>query len=52
MSEVRAIVNNLKPGKAAGHDSIVNEALKESGDNFLEMLTTLYNRVLNQSTVP
>ena len=52
VSEVRAIVNNLKPGKAAGHDSIVNEALKESGDNFLEMLTTLYNRVLNQSTVP
>ena len=51
-TEVRSIINNLKPGKAAGHDEVVNEALKGAPPSFIEKLTCLFNRVKDQSKVP
>ena len=51
-AEVSSIINKLKGGKAAGHDDIVNEALKEAPESFVHMLTTLFNRVQEQSEVP
>ena len=50
--EVKDIIGNLKRGKAAGHDDIVNEALKEAPESFIEKLTVLFNRVKDQSQVP
>ena len=52
LKEVMSVINSLKPGKAAGHDSLVNEALKHAPPLFHQHLTTLYNRVMNQSQVP
>ena len=51
-AEVSSIINKLKGGKAAGHDEILNEALKEAPESFVHMLTTLFNRVQEQSEVP
>ena len=52
IKEVKIIIENLKTGKAAGHDGIVNEALKEAPDSFVNRLTVLFNRVKDQSQVP
>ena len=49
---MKIIIENLKTGKAAGHDGIVNEALKEAPDSFVNRLTVLFNRVKDQSQVP
>ena len=50
--EVKGIVEDLKTEKAAGHDDIVNEALKQAPDSFFDKLTVLFNRVKDQSQVP
>ena len=50
--EVKSVINTLKDGKAAGHDHIPNEALKNAPDSFLRHLIVLFNRVKDQSTVP
>ena len=52
LQEVMSVVNSLKPGKAAGHDDLVNEALKNAPVIFHTHLTILYNRVMSQSEVP
>ena len=52
LQEVMSVIKDLKPGKAAGHDDLVNEALKYAPSVFHQHLTTLYNRVLNQAQVP
>ena len=52
VSEVRSVIDGLKFGKAAGHDDVVNEALKEAPQSFLDKLTCLFNRVKDRSEVP
>ena len=52
LQEVMSVIQSLKPGKAAGHDGLVNEALKNAPPIFHQHLTTLYNRVMNKSQVP
>ena len=52
LQEVMSVIQSLKFGKAAGHDDLVNEALKNAPAIFHQHLTTLYNRVMNQSQVP
>ena len=52
LQEVLTVVQSLKAGKASGHDDLVNEALKNAPALFHQHLTTLYNRVMNQSQVP
>ena len=51
-NEVKEIVKELKAGKACGHDGVSNEALKNAPNSFIHNLTTLFNRVKNQSKVP
>ena len=50
--EVKDIIDSLGNGKAAGHDGLPNEALKNAPTELLSMLVILYNRVKNQGTVP
>ena len=52
MQEVVSVIQSLKPGKAAGHDDLVNEAMKHAPAVFHHQLTILYNRVMDQSQVP
>ena len=52
IAEVKSILQSLQPGKAAGHDSVINEALKQAPESFHKHLTMLYNRVKDQSLVP
>lgn len=52
LQEVVSVISSLKAGKAAGHDDLVNEALINAPVVFHQHLTTLYNRVMNQSQVP
>ena len=50
--EVKEIIDSLGNGKAAGHDGIPNEALKNAPTELVSMLVILYNRVKNQGIVP
>ena len=52
VAEVKSILQSLQPGKAAGHDEVINEALKQAPESFQRQLTLLYNRVKDQSRVP
>ena len=52
VGEVLAVVHSLKAGKAAGHDDLGNEPLKNAPASFYQHLTVLYNRVKDQSQVP
>ena len=52
IAEVKSILQSLQPGKAAGHDGVINEALKQAPESFHRHLTMLYNRVKDQSLVP
>ena len=51
-SEVMKIVKSLGNGKAAGHDYIINEALKEAPETFIRLLTKLFNLVKSRGRVP
>ena len=46
------IVKSLGNGKAAGHDYIINEALKEAPETFIRLLTKLFNMVKSRGRVP
>ena len=50
--EVSFIVNALGNGKAAGHDFIINEALKEAPEAFIALLTKLFNMVKSRGRIP
>ena len=52
LDEVKSILRSLQCGKAAGHDMVINEALKQAPESFHRHLTLLYNRVKDQSKVP
>lgn len=52
LEEVRTTLRSLENGKAAGHDEVINEALKQAPESFHRHLTMLYNRVKDQSQVP
>ena len=52
LDEVKSILRSLECGKAAGHDKVINEALKQAPESFHRHLTMLYNRVKDQSKVP
>ena len=50
--EVRELLKAMGNGKAAGWDSIPNEALKEAPPCFVVRLVKLYNRVKNGEGIP
>ena len=52
VDEVSNIVKSLGNGKAAGHDELINEALKEAPPDFIKLLRTLFNMVKNQGKAP
>ena len=52
VKEVKALVHNLKNNKAAGVDSIPNEALKNAPEEFLVILTKLFNLMLKTAKLP
>ena len=52
LDEVKTILRSLECGKAAGHDKVINEALKQAPESFHRHLTMLYNRVKDLSQVP
>ena len=52
IGEIRYAVGRLENGKAKGLDLIPNEFLKNSGDEFLSLLTLLFNKIKNSGTFP
>ena len=46
------MIKNLGNNKAAGHDDLINEALKEAPPVFIKLLTKLYNMVKARGTAP
>ena len=52
VEEVMNIVKSLGNAKAAGHDQIINEALKEAPRSFIQILTKLFNMVKSRGQVP
>ena len=50
--EVKKAVNLMENCKAVGLDQIPNEFLKNVGDDFLALLTTLYNKIKNYGVFP
>ena len=52
LDEVKTVLRSLENGKAAGHDEVINEAIKQAPESFHRNLTILYNRVKDQSQVP
>ena len=42
----------LKRGKAAGHDNITGEMLKNLGENGLKILTKLDNKIREEERIP
>ena len=50
--EVREMISSLGNGKAAGHDGIPNEALKNAPAEMVSLVTALYNKVKNKGSVP
>ena len=52
ISEVMSIVKSLGNGKAAGFDQIINEALKQAPESFIQLLTRLFNIVKTRGRVP
>jgi hypothetical protein len=51
-AEVKGILRGLGSSKAAGWDTIPNEALKEAPDKFVHLLVVLFNRVMVSGVVP
>ena len=46
------MIKTLGNEKAAGHDTIPNEALKNAPQTLVDLITKLYNRVKNRGVVP
>ena len=51
-NEVQSGVKTLKAGKAAGWDTVPNEAIINSGTQFIMMLTVLYNMMKKSGKTP
>ena len=51
-SEVSKLLRNLKNNKSSGPDQILNEFLKYSPPNFIDMLTKLFNVILDTGICP
>ena len=52
MNEVQDAIRMLKRGKAAGHDEITPEMLKNLGRNGVELLTSLFNKAWKEKRIP
>lgn len=52
MEEVIEAIQWLKRGKAAGHDSLTSEMIKNMQENGMEVLTRLFNRIWNEQKIP
>ena len=52
LSELNQIMKNLPNGKASGYESVPNELLKNSGNNFKNYLLILLNRIIDEGAVP
>ena len=50
--EVRKVIDKLKNGKAAGVDTIPNEALKNSTPEFVSALVKLFNNIKKEGKAP
>ncbi|UYV68143.1 K02A2.6-like [Cordylochernes scorpioides] len=50
--EIAREIASLKNNKAAGYDSIPNEAIKDLPENGLILLSNLFNKILTKSQVP
>ncbi|UYV78505.1 hypothetical protein LAZ67_16001805 [Cordylochernes scorpioides] len=50
--EIAREIASLKNNKAAGYDSIPNEAIKALPENSLILLSNLFNKILTKSQVP
>lgn len=50
--EVKASIGNLKAGKSAGPDQIVNEMLKQGSDVVIDFLVDLFNQLFDTGTFP
>ena len=51
-SRVSKLLRNLKNNKSSGPDQILNEFLKYSPPNFIDMLTNLFNVILDTGIFP
>ena len=50
--EIRKCINNLKNGKSAGGDFILNEYLKSTKEIFLPVYETLFNKIFDSGILP
>ncbi|MEW8547774.1 MAG: reverse transcriptase family protein, partial [Candidatus Thiodiazotropha sp.] len=50
--EIRKCINNLKNGKSAGGDHILNEYLKSTKEIFLPVYETLFNKIFDSGILP
>lgn len=51
VEEVKLVINKAKLNKAPGEDRITYEFFKNATDNFLEVLTSVYNRLFNEGSI-
>ena len=49
---VKAILNNMKPNKAPGHDLILSRAVKASSSSIAKPFSDLVNTIIAKSKVP
>ena len=52
IKEIKEHIQNLKNNKATGNDRIMNEMLKASNDETLQLLDALFNRILVEGKYP
>jgi hypothetical protein len=50
--EVRDVIKNLKPNKAAGHDKILGEMIKAGQEVLIPILAKLFNQILQSKEYP
>ena len=50
--EVRKVIRNMKNGKAAGLDKIIPELLKYVDDNFIDLMTLIFNKIFDSGKFP
>ena len=52
MTDLKRTIKDLKPGKAAGKDTIPNECIQNLGAKAREMLLHIYNRIWKGENIP
>ena len=52
IDEVRKVIRNMKNGKAAGLDKIIPELLKYVDDNFIDLMTLIFNKIFDSGKFP